>query len=65
MVTKETKEIKEITSQTDRSVKIRKADCEISIFSPHKEDSLDHMIEKATEIIKEHSKNDGKTILYT
>lgn len=49
------REIKEITKVSDRWIRIKKRDVEVTISSPHREDKLDSLVEKANQIAKEHS----------
>lgn len=51
------KEIKEITTKTDRWIRIKKDNLEVTISSPNKEDKMNDMIDKADKLIEKHSNN--------
>ena len=55
------KEIKEITKQTDRWVRIKKKDVEITISTPFKEDDMDKIVDKADALASKHGAEIKKT----
>jgi hypothetical protein len=46
---------KEINKTSDRWIRIKKNDIEVTISSPHEEDKLKDLVEKANEIVRENS----------
>ena len=53
------KEIKEITQTSDRWVCIKRGSTQITISSPHTEDSMDTIIDKADSLASKYFENKG------